>query len=175
MSFFFSGPSSINPVTNDVSIGYILLQRRSIITSETSISCTIANLHPHLQLFLAYKLCRRVHQERGKGILCTSYQIVFYFIFLFVIKNVWFDKLRRNMSIKTVWFFIKIIVRPHSPNSYGSDSYYVQCLVFFSLFHVNCYSFNQQHYATTFPIVSVEDMVKSQFLLLDSLGVEKVV
>ncbi|XP_031552965.1 serine O-succinyltransferase-like isoform X2 [Actinia tenebrosa] len=31
----------------------------------------------------------------------------------------------------------------------------------------------KEPYATTFPVVSVQDMVKAQFLLLDSLGIEK--
>lgn len=36
------------------------------------------------------------------------------------------------------------------------------------------FPFFLQPYATTFPIVSVDDMVYSFFLLLDSLGIEKV-
>ena len=32
----------------------------------------------------------------------------------------------------------------------------------------------RERYCTTFPVISVQDMVNAQFLLLDSLGIDKV-
>ena len=36
-----------------------------------------------------------------------------------------------------------------------------------------CVMFNKQEYGTTFPLVTVEDMVRSQFHVLDHLGIDK--
>lgn len=44
----------------------------------------------------------------------------------------------------------------------------------YTMLLLNDICFQFQHYATTFPIVSVDDMVHAFFLALDSLGIQKV-